>query len=201
MERNASKTSAQRDSSIIFPNNPFHLLTIPLSLSPSLLCMAFWKETANYKFRRSLLSYSVESRKVWKFSFIQFALSIGFTNIANRGDILNLPVTNQWINASALTRNISIFHKFSDAEEAILNSFIQKWMLAFLPCVQKYVLKKLHFSFQQVIRSLSSARTIQAQNHKFWLLEHRVSAAFTSFEEIDFSVYNFLAHVVLHLYN
>lgn len=133
--------------------------------------MAFWKATANYKFRSSLLSHSVESRKAWKSSFIHLALSIGSTNITNRGDSLNLPVTNQWIIASALTHNISIFRKFSDAEKGILNSFIQKRMLAFLPWVQKYALKKLHFSFQQVIRSLSSARTFQAQTHKFWLLE------------------------------
>lgn len=98
------------------PNNPFHLLTIPLSLSPSLLCTAFWKTTANYKLTRRLLSHSVESRKAWKVSFVRLALSIGSTSITNSGDTLNLPVINQWIIASALIHNISICHKISDAE-------------------------------------------------------------------------------------
>ena len=158
--------------------------------------MAFWKETANYKFAQRLLSHSVESKKAWKFSFIHLALSIGSINITNRGDPLSLPVTNQRIIASALTHSISVFHKFSDAGERILHYFIQKWMLLFLLWVQKYVLKNLHFSFQIFIfcQDISGTKS-EVLTFRAW-----VSAAFTSFEVIDFSVYNFLAHVVLYLY-
>lgn len=152
VERNVSKTSAQWDSSIIFPNNSIHLLTTFPSLSPSLSCMTFWKATANYKFTERLSSHSEESSKAWKFSFIHLALSIDSTNITNRGNTLNLPATNQWLIASPLTHNISTFCKFSDAKERILNSFLQKWILTFLPWVQKHVLKKLNFSFQHMIR-------------------------------------------------